>query len=93
MGIKRGTLVKHPKWGDAYVGGTMDGRISLHDPSTGKRLTQAAKVMEGRQIKLLRWRTWLVPLTPAASSPQKGIKRKEAGKEKRATARGNSSPA
>jgi hypothetical protein len=93
MGIKRGTLVKHPKWGKAYVGGTMDGRISLHDPSTGKRLTQAAKVMECRQIKLLRWRTWLVPLTPAASSPQKGIKRKEAGKEKRATARGNSSPA
>jgi hypothetical protein len=93
MGIKRGTLVKHPKWGKAYVGGNMDGRISLHDPSTGKRLTQSAKVTECICIKLLRWRTWLVPVTLAAPSPQKGTKRKEVGKEKRAAARGNSSPA
>jgi hypothetical protein len=92
MGIKRGTLVKHPKYGKAYVGGTMDGRISLHDLSTGKRLTQSAKVAVCKCIKLLRWRTWLVPVTPAAPSPQKGTKRKEGGKEKRAAARGNSSP-
>jgi hypothetical protein len=99
MGIKRGTLVKHPKYGRAYVGGTMDSRISSHDPSTGKRLTQSAKVMECRQIKLLRWRTWLVPVTPvtsvtpAALSPKKGTERKEGGKEKRTAVRGNSSPA
>jgi hypothetical protein len=68
-GIKRGTLVKHPKWGKAYVGGTMDGRISLHDPLTGKRLTQTAKVADCHLLKLLRWRTRLLPLPP---TPKKG---------------------
>ena len=74
LGIKRGTLVRHPKWGKATVGGTMQGRLSLHHPETNKRLTQSAKVSECRVIKLLRWRTRLVPLrstlgkgTPASS--------------------------
>src|SRR5260221_438875 len=64
LGIKRGTLVRHPRWGKAYVGGTMDGKLSLHDPQTGKRLTQSAKVMACRPIKLLRWRTRLLPPSP-----------------------------
>jgi len=64
LGIKRGTLVKHPKWGKTYVGGTMDGKLSLHDPQTGKRLTQSANVADCRLIKLLRWKTRLVPLFP-----------------------------
>jgi hypothetical protein len=74
LGIKRGTLVSHPKWGKVTVGGTMQGRLSLHHPETNKRLTQAAKVSECRVIKLLRWRTRLIPLrstlvkgTPASS--------------------------
>ena len=62
QGIKRGTLVKHPRWGKAYVGGTMHGQLSLHDLQTGKRLTQSAKVADCRPIKLVRWRTRLVPL-------------------------------
>ncbi len=65
LGIKRGTLVKHPKWGKAYVGGTMDGKLSLHDLQTGKRLTQLAKVADCRLIKLVRWKTRLVPFTAA----------------------------
>src|SRR5260370_30528316 len=65
QGIKRGTLVKHPKWGKAYVGGSMSGKLSLHDPQTGKRLTQSAKVADCRRIKVLRWKTRLVPLTTA----------------------------
>lgn len=68
-GIKRGTLVKHPTWGKATVGGTMDGRLSLHHPETNKRLTQTAKVGDCTIVKLLRWRTRLVPLHP---SPKKG---------------------
>jgi len=64
LGIKRGTLVKHAKWGKAYVGGTMDGQLSLHDLQTGKRLTQSAKVADCRLIKLLRWKIRLVPLFP-----------------------------
>jgi len=77
LGIKRGTLVKHPKWGKAYVGGTMDGKLSLHDPETGKRLTQSANVADCRLIKLLRWKTRLAPLAtarqgaPASSPPWK----------------------
>src|SRR5260221_7334524 len=65
LGIKRGTLVKHPTYGKAYVGGMMDGELSLHDPQTGKRLTQTAKVNACKPIKLLRWKTRLLPL-PAA---------------------------
>jgi len=73
LGIKRGMLANHPRWGKAYVGGMMDGKLSLHDPQTGKRLTQSAKVSECRLIKLLRWRTRLPPSPPKqgtlASSP------------------------
>lgn len=74
LGIKRGTLIKHPVWGKAYVGGAMDGKLSLHDPQTGKRLTQTAQVDACKPIKLLRWKTRLVPLFAAkqgspASSP------------------------
>jgi hypothetical protein len=74
QGIKRGTLVKHARWGKAYVGGTMEGKLSLHDPHTGKRLTQSARVADCRLIKLVRWRTRLLPPSPPkqgmlASSP------------------------
>lgn len=73
QGIKRGTLVVHPKWGTATVGGTMDGKLSLHDPSTNKRLTQTAKVTDCKLLKLLRCRTWLVPLVamPTPLAPNK----------------------
>lgn len=43
IGIKRGTLVKHPKHGLCYVGGTDGSRVSLHNYNTGKRLCQNAK--------------------------------------------------
>ncbi|HKF36656.1 MAG TPA: hypothetical protein VKB35_07100, partial [Ktedonobacteraceae bacterium] len=46
-------------------GGSMSGKLSLHDPQTGKRLTQSAKVADCRRIKVLRWKTRLVPLTTA----------------------------
>jgi hypothetical protein len=64
-----GTLVKHPKWGKATIGGTMDGKVSLHDPQTNKRLTQTAHVTDCQPIKLLRWRIRLVPLVPIPTSP------------------------
>lgn len=69
QGIKRGSLVKHPKWGKATVGGTMDGKLSLHHPETHKRLTQSASVADCTLITVLRWRTRLVPLTPIPASP------------------------
>lgn len=75
QGIKRGTLITHPKWGRALVGGTMDGRLSLHDPCSNERLTQTANISDCTLVKLLWWRTWLIPLHPGpkkrrrASSP------------------------
>ncbi len=71
QGLRRGTLVRHPKWGKAYVGGTLDGKLSLHDPITGKRVTQTAKVTDCRLIKLVRWRTRLVPLSSPTSRKER----------------------
>lgn len=56
MGLKRGSWVYHPKWGRAYVGGTLNGRISLHDMHTGKRLTQNAKVSDCQFLCTASWR-------------------------------------
>ncbi|MGZ3629394.1 MAG: RRXRR domain-containing protein [Ktedonobacteraceae bacterium] len=77
QGIKRGTLVKHPKWGKVIIGGTMNGKVSLHDLQTNKRLTQTAKVMDCQPIKLLRWRTQLVPLPQIPISSALKMKRKD----------------
>lgn len=43
LGIVRGTLVKHIKYGITLVGGTSSGKISLHDLATNKRVHQYAK--------------------------------------------------
>ena len=44
--LKRGTLVKHPKYGLCSVGGTLKGKISLNAYKDNKRLTQGAKVSD-----------------------------------------------
>jgi hypothetical protein len=62
LGLKRGTLVNHPTYGKAYIGGTMDGKLSLYAPATGKRLTQIAKLTDCHPIKLLRWRVAAPPI-------------------------------
>src|SRR5260370_32746857 len=61
LGLKRGTLVRHPSLGLAYVGGTMGGKLSLHALHSGKRLTQGANLADCQPIKLLRWRARLLP--------------------------------
>jgi hypothetical protein len=55
LGFKRGSLVKHPKFGVCYVGGYLKDRISLHSVVTGKRLTQQAKPQD---CKFLTYNTW-----------------------------------
>ncbi len=42
LGLKRGSLVKHPKYGVVYVGGNSKGKVSLHSVKTGVRLCQNA---------------------------------------------------
>jgi len=56
LGLKRGSWVRHPKWGIAYIGGTLNGRISLHDMRTGKRLTQTARVADCQVFCTASWR-------------------------------------
>ena len=61
IGLKRGTLVHHPKWGKATVGGSSNGRISLHDLKTNKRLCQNAKVEDCKILTTLKWRPRFLP--------------------------------
>lgn len=43
LGFKKGSIVNHPKYGFCYIGGNANGRLSLHNISTGKRISQNAK--------------------------------------------------
>lgn len=54
--IKRGTLVKHKKYGYCLVGGTSANRISLHDLSYYKRLTKKAKLEDIKIKTYLRYK-------------------------------------
>jgi hypothetical protein len=61
LGFTRGTLVQHPTYGVAYVGGTMGERLSLHRLADGKRLSQKAKPADCRRRVILKWRARLLP--------------------------------
>jgi len=54
MGLKRGSLVHHPKYAHAYVGGTSHDRISLHSLKDGKRLAQN---VQPEQCQILAYNT------------------------------------
>lgn len=56
LGFKRGSWVKHPKYGVCYVGGNSSGGISLHAMQTGKRLTQQAKPSDLTFLCTSSWR-------------------------------------
>lgn len=56
LGFKRGSWVKHPKWGVCYVGGTTNGTISLHSLETGQRI---AKV-KPETVQFLTLSSWRV---------------------------------
>ncbi len=62
LGLKRGTIVSHPKYGLCTVGGfdRKKQTISLHEYRTNKRLTQAGKVKDCRVLTWVAWRTWLI---------------------------------
>ncbi|MBT9133154.1 MAG: hypothetical protein DDT33_01685 [Firmicutes bacterium] len=56
LGFKRGSLVKHLKWGLCYIGGFMKDRISLHSIETGKRLCRNAKPKDCKFLTYSSWR-------------------------------------
>jgi hypothetical protein len=62
LGLKRGTVVRHAKYGVCTVGGfdRTKGRISLHEYRTNKRLTQGAKVANCRVLSWVAFRSWFV---------------------------------
>ncbi len=62
LGLKRGTVVSHPKYGLSTVGGfdRKKQTISLHAYRTNKRLTQAGKGKDCHVLTWVAWRTWLV---------------------------------
>lgn len=67
LGFKRGSWIKHPKWGLCYVGGTSKGRISLHSLDTGQRLCQNARPDD---CAFLTFASWRVKGETARSSPR-----------------------
>lgn len=58
IGFKRGSWVKHKKYGVCYVGGSSNNRISLHEMKTGERLTRSAKIEECVFLTRSSWRVW-----------------------------------
>jgi hypothetical protein len=62
LGLKRGTIVRHTKYGLCTVGGFDRKRqaISLHEYRTNKRLTQGAKVKDCQVLTWVAFRAFLV---------------------------------
>lgn len=56
LGFKRGSLIKHRKWGLSYVGGTSKNRISLHALVDSKRLAQNVKPTDCQFLTFCSWR-------------------------------------
>ncbi len=69
LGLKRGTLVKHNKYGICTVGGFDRKRqtVSLHEYRTNKRLTQGAKVKDCRVCAFVAFRAFFVKNHPQKS--------------------------
>jgi RRXRR protein len=65
LSLKRGTLVRHPKYGLCIIGGfdRQKQTISLHAYKTSQRLTQRAKIEQCRVLTWIAFRVWLVGKT------------------------------
>lgn len=77
LGLKRGTVVRHAKYGVCAVGGfdRKKQTISLHEYRTNKRLTQGAKVKECRVLTWVAFRSWLVAVNNGkGTTPQSASK-------------------
>ncbi|MBC7812111.1 MAG: RRXRR domain-containing protein [Burkholderiales bacterium] len=64
LGFKRGSWVKHPKFGVCYVGGTTQGTISLHSLQTGQRQTK----VKPDTVKFLTYASWRIRKGVSASA-------------------------
>lgn len=66
LGLKRGTLVRHPRYGLCTIGGSdrFKGTVSLHAYRTNARLTQGGRLDQCQRLTWLAWRSWLVNASP-----------------------------
>jgi len=67
LGLKKGTLVKHFKYGLCYIGGSLKNRLSLHSLKTGKRITQNAKREDIKILTPIAFRTQFLSATKVGS--------------------------
>jgi len=84
LGLKRGTLVKHPKYGLCTVGGfdRKKHTISLHAYRTNKRLTQGGCVKDCRVLTWVAFRSWFVA-KEERKKKDKGVHPSQAAKKGR----------
>jgi hypothetical protein len=77
LGFRRGTLVRHPRYGLCTIGGCdrEQGRLSLHAYRTNRRLTQAARPADCQVRTVVAFRSWLVPLPRPQPTPRKRERR------------------
>ena len=68
LGMQRGSLVRHPKYGVTYLGGFLKYRVSLHSLRDGKRLCQNAKISDLTVLKPNSFRTYNPGRSGLASS-------------------------
>jgi len=57
LGFKRGSVIYHKELGYAYIGGTADGRVTIHNIVTGNILTSRAFPADCKFIYFNNWRT------------------------------------
>ena len=63
MDLRRGSLVRHQKFGLTYIGGSSNNRISLHNLRDGKRVTTLSKREDLQILSYNSWRFYQVPST------------------------------
>jgi len=69
LGVKKGVLVKHVKYGLCYVGGSLKNRLSLHSLKTGERITQNSKREDFKILTRIAFRTQFLSTTKVREFP------------------------
>lgn len=74
LGVQKGTLCYHPKWGKCYLGGNDGiGRATLHSFVTTRRMAQNAKLEDSLLVAHSPWRVVEIYITQTVQ--EKRIKR------------------
>jgi hypothetical protein len=74
LGLKRGTLMRHPRYGLCAIGGydRSRGTVSLHAYRSNQRLTQKGRPNQCHRLTWVAWRSWLIGKAAAAKPARKG---------------------